>query len=227
MNSSDDYAYPETKAGGRWRVGHRCAFFPITQGLIISLMRFQTALIAYLERSRTAREDLEACNSARDICLAEADSALQSATYLLWGAAAAIQFTGDFTETEYNESVRPSMNIIEKFSGILSLDHAYLVRLVKRLSPLFADLPSSLHPNAERFSHALGIMYDIHILVCGNFGGDAGPSLRMSKDSTKTSIEVLEDYKWKRLGAVQSGAARLRCPFSHGGSQPPEKEHHP
>lgn len=175
-------------AMARWRIGHH-GFFLLIQGIVAALLRFESAIKV---------NDLEA-----------AGSALEKATSLMWGSAAALHFAGDFVGEDYDQIVRVAMsppNVSDGFSGLLSLDHACMINVLKRLKPVFEKLPATLKHQHEKLLWAMAAAYDSHKFVCSKFKGGEMPSLRMSKESSKTSVEVLETFKKNRMQLAGSGA---------------------
>jgi hypothetical protein len=168
----------------RWRVGHH-VFFVLTQCLIVVLQSFQSAL---------AEDDVPGARRN-----------LRLAARLLHASAAAFVFTAEFSANQYNGGVRPSMEppfVSPGFSGLLSPDHQYLVRLFARIRPALRDLPDDLIPDHRAFTRALGAVYDSHKYVCGRFGGDSGTSLRTSAATALPAVAVLHALKLARTKIV-------------------------
>lgn len=173
----------------RWLIGHR-VFFALTQCLIIALQSFATALS--IRDSDGARRQLKL------------------AAGLLDGSAVAFKFTSEFGAQQYEHTVRPSMEppfVSDGFSGLLSPDHLYLVRLFTTLRPVLQALPGTeLAADHQGFVSALRGVYATHKLVCSRFGGDTEPSLRTSGGSGKAAVAVLEGLGRARTKVV-TGAA--------------------
>jgi hypothetical protein len=170
----------------RWRVGHH-VFFALTQGVIIALSCFR-----------------QACADG-DIDLAA--RMLRLATRLLTASAAAFVFTAEFSAAQYHSQVRPSMeppDVSAGFSGLLSPDHRYLVKLLGALRPQLLDLPPCLAPPHRSFVMAMGTVYEAHKYVCARFGGDRSASLRMSEASSMSAVEVIHGLKVARTKLVRS-----------------------
>lgn len=168
----------------RWRVGHH-AFFALTQSLIVALNCFRSA-------RRSGDGGL-----AREM--------LRLAARLLDASAAAFVFTGEFSCAQYQTQVRPSMAppaVADGFSGLLSPDHRYLVRLLGALRPQLRDLPPELAPDHRSFTAALERAYEAHKYVCARFGGDRSASLRMSEASTASAVDVVHGLKLARTRLV-------------------------
>jgi len=168
----------------RWQVGHR-VFFVLTQGLIVALRSFAAAL---------STQDIEAARAG-----------LRLAALLLDASAAAFKFTGEFNARQYERSVRPSMEppaVSEGFSGLLSPDHQYLVRVTAALRPVLAGLPdTALAADHQALVSALRGVYATHKYVCSRFAGDTEPSLRTAQGSGKAAVQVLDSL----------GQARVKC----------------
>jgi hypothetical protein len=180
----------------RWKKGHH-VFFLFLQGLIMSVHRFERAL--------KLRNNLKA------------GKALSTATNLMWGSAAALRYAGDFPEKIYDNFVRVSMsppNVNDGFSGLLSFDHAVLIRQLIQLKETFKQLPPDLKKQHQRFVWAMSTAYDSHKYVCASFKGGEVKSLRMSESSDKTSVEVLESFKQNRLKLIKTNYAGFQCPVS-------------
>jgi hypothetical protein len=170
----------------RWRIGHH-VFFALTQGVIIALSCFRQAC---------ADEDIDL-----------AARMLRLATRLLAASAAAFVFTAEFSAAQYHAQVRPSMEppgVSAGFSGLMSPDHHYLVKLLGVLRPQLRDLPSPLAPAHRSFVMAMGTVYEAHKYVCARFGGDRSASLRMSEASTVSAVEVIHGLKIARTKLVRS-----------------------
>jgi hypothetical protein len=168
----------------RWRTGHH-VFFVVIQVLIVALTCLEEAL------------------GAGD--LARAAAALDLATTVMHGSGAALRFAGDFAPDEYERVIRPSMSpphVSEGFSGILSLDHKYMIATLRRLQPLFAALPGPLQAHHQRYVAAVAHAYEAHTCVCERFQGDVKPSLRMAAAADKSAVEVLDRLKENRLQIV-------------------------
>lgn len=169
----------------RWRIGHH-VFFVLTQSLIVALLCFQDA---------RAQGDVD-----------QERRMLRLATRLLTGSAAAFVFAGEFSAGQYHAQVRPSMEppaVAAGFSGLLSPDHHYLVKLLGRLRPDLADLPPELAAEHRRMVAALQQVYESHKYVCARFGGDRGASLRMSATTTVTAVDVIHGLQLARTKLVR------------------------
>ena len=121
----------------RWRTGHH-VFFVLTQSLIV-------VLGCFLEARREG-----------DVGLAQ--RMLRLAAQLLRGSSAAFVFAAEFSAGQYQAQVRPAMGppaVAAGFSGLLSPDHRYLVRLMAKLRPVLRDLPAELVEDHLLFVRAL------------------------------------------------------------------------
>ncbi|MDP2660004.1 MAG: hypothetical protein Q8R28_04680 [Dehalococcoidia bacterium] len=161
-----------THSEQRWRIGHH-GFFVLTQGLVLALSKF--------------RRHVASGN------LTDAGRYLEAATCLMHGSASVFRFTGDFSEDDYNLGVRPTMP--DRFSGIMSEDHAVMIRIV----PSSKGLPIELSFSHRRFKEATAGAIDAHTLVCAQFGGNDEPSLRMSQESRLSAVQVLKQFRRNRL----------------------------
>ncbi len=165
----------------RWRVGHH-AFLVLIQGIILSLVSFERAIDAG--------------------ALPEAALALRRGATLLRGARAAFCFGSDFDRDTYEEIVRPSMaSAHPRFSGLMNSDHRALIDRLRRLEPLFRNIPESLAKEHEEFAIAKRDCIAAHIRVCEVFQRE-GRSLRMSEKSKTPAIEVLTHLGNQRLGLL-------------------------
>jgi hypothetical protein len=129
------------------------------------------------------------------------------ATRLLGASAVAFVFAGEFSSSQYETQVRPSMEppaVSGGFSGLMSADHHYLVSLLGVLRPELRDLPAELVADHRRFVAAMERVYEAHKYVCARFGGDRGASLRMSAASTVTAVDVIHGLKLARTKLVRS-----------------------
>jgi hypothetical protein len=170
----------------RWRVGHH-VFFALTQSLIVALMCFREA---------DGAGELE-----------RAGRMLRLAGQLLAGSAAAFVFAAEFSANQYASRVRPSMeppSVSAGFSGLMSPDHHYLVKLFSRLRPVLQHLPAELTRDHRFFVRSLDVTYESHKYVCARFGGDRGASLRMNEASTVPAVDVIHGLKVARTKLVRA-----------------------
>ncbi|MEM7591929.1 MAG: siderophore biosynthesis protein [Cyanobacteria bacterium P01_A01_bin.83] len=163
--------------------GFHWLFFVDVQGLIICLLRFES--------------QLKAGN------LGKAEVELETATKLMLASGAAMELAGSFSREEYENQIRPNMeppNVrSENFSGLMSWDHALLIKIWKRLSPAFQQLPVELHAQHEQFVAAYRTLSHSHTAVCAQFGGKEKGSLRCNKSSAASRLETFEQCRLKML----------------------------
>lgn len=163
--------------------GFHWLFFVYVQGLIICLRRFEI--------------DIAAGN------FRQAGVELETATDLMYASGAAMELAGSFSRQEYEHLIRPDMmppNVrSDNFSGLMSWDHALLIKIWKRLSPVFETLPVALHPQHKRFVAAYVSLSSAHTAVCKKFGGDETGSLRCNKTPAVSRLENFADNRLKLL----------------------------
>ena len=159
------------------------AFFVNTQGLLIALRRFERAL---------ADDDLSMARTE-----------LHAAADMMRASGASMRLAGSFSRSDYEQEVRPSMMSpslgVDDFSGLMSWDHASLIRLWKRLSPVFGSLPESLHEAHADFVSAYGVLATSHRCVCSRFGGDQEGSIRYNG---RPALAILERFERSRSGLI-------------------------
>ncbi len=173
--------------GRRWRIGHQL-FFSLIQGAIIGLNCFAAA--------------------AANGHMAEAEEGLRVASAFMRSSAAAMKFASDFEPADYERTVRPAMGppaVRGGFSGLQTRDHAYLVRLLGALKPVFFGLGQKLQAHRE-FTESVISAYAAHEFICERFRGDVLPSLRMAAASRGTTqrpgIAVIRELMRARLALV-------------------------
>lgn len=163
--------------------GFHWSFFVYIQGLIICLNRFEI--------------DIAAGN------FQQAQVELETATDLMFASGAAMELAGNFGRQDYENLIRPEMMPpkvrSENFSGLMSWDHALLIKIWKRLSPVFETLPVALHPQHARFVEAYVSLSNSHTAVCKKFGGDQKGSLRCNKSSAVSRLEKFADNRLKLI----------------------------
>lgn len=170
----------------RWKLGHQ-AFFVLIQASIAAHTQLAVAL-----RERQHRPAAEA---------------LSLATRLWWGTAAAFRYTGDFSADDYERVVRPSMSppaMKHGFSGLLSVDHAYLLRAVKALRPALQELPEELGREHRLYLQALDAAYEAHAFVCERFVGCA-QSLKGSHQDPQASAPTILRREFKSRALRNAG----------------------
>jgi hypothetical protein len=175
----------ERDALRRWTRGHY-VFMSIVQGMVVLL--------------NCLRQDVE----AGDLDAARSD--LAQLTALMWGAESALRFTGDYSYTAYEKSVRPTLMPPLAPPGMTGLrwrDHEYLVKVLSGLRPIFSQLPAALEEAREAFYQAIARAYDAHKSVCAGFVGTERTSLLMAERTEKSAVEILEHFKRVRLHLVK------------------------
>lgn len=171
-----------------WKKSH-WVFSVYIQALIICLLRFEISL-------QTSN-------------FTAANTELETATDLILASAAIMELAGSFSKYQYNQEVRLQMTPphvqSDNFSGIMHWDHAYLVNILKRLSPVFKDLPSEIRPQQEKFMLAYKTLFTSHKEVCQKFGGDESGSLR---SQGHTALDILSKFEKNRLRLI---ATKINC----------------
>lgn len=128
---------------------------------------------------------------------------LETAAQLMLSSAAAMQMAGSFGKQTYNESIRKMMMPphvkSENFSGLMHWDHAYLMTILKKLRPMYSNLPDSLQPQYDRFISAYKVICTSHKAICEQFGGAESGSLR---SSSYTAIDMLDKFEQQRLRLI-------------------------
>ncbi|NJL61672.1 MAG: siderophore biosynthesis protein [Methylacidiphilales bacterium] len=161
-----------------WK-GFHWSFFINIQGLIICLRRFELKLM---------EGDLE-----------QAQLELKTATKLMLASGAAMQLAGSINPQTYADEVRPSMMPPDvkshDFSGLMSWEHAVLIKLWKQLRCHFCNLPIELQSQHQEFVDAYLHLAHSHRSVCEKFGGDEAGSLRFEGG---TAVNVLDAFTHSR-----------------------------
>lgn len=177
--------------------GFHWLFFVDVQGLIICLRRFENQLMAGN--------------------LKEAKVELETATKLMLASSAAMKLAGTFSRKEYEQQIRPTMMPpqvrSDNFSGLMSWDHALLIKIWKRLAPVFQTLPVELHNQHDQFVDAYLTLSNAHTAVCDHFGGSEKGSLRCSKSSAVSRLKDFEKGRLKMLDPKHR--ASNGCPIKH------------
>lgn len=163
--------------------GFHWLFFVDVQGLIICLLRFES----YLEAGNFKQAEVE----------------LETATKLMLASGAAMRLAGSFSREEYERQIRPTMMPpqvrSDNFSGLMSWDHALLIKIWKRLAPVFQTLPVELHAQHQKFVAAYVTLSDSHTAVCAQFGGNEKGSLRCNRTSAVSKLENFADNRLKLI----------------------------
>ncbi|MEL7038320.1 MAG: siderophore biosynthesis protein [Cyanobacteria bacterium J06592_8] len=175
--------------------GFHWSFFVNIQGLIICLSRFEN----YLNSENFDRAETE----------------LKTATDLMLASGAAMALAGSFSHDEYEQYIRPMMAPPHvksaDFSGLMSWDHACLMKLWKRLRPRFKSLPSTLKSQHEQFIQAYIELATAHKAVCEKFGGEETGSLRFDRGN---AIKTLDKFSLRRLEMIApEQQSKKGCPF--------------
>ncbi len=186
----------------RWIRGHQI-FAALTQGLIAALRELAAGLL---------NEDDLLVGNAVDL-----------AVVLLRASGAALEFTGDLPAGDYCNLIRPSMmppQATESLSGLLSVDHRYLVQLLREMKPLLDSLQGQNPSHHQRIADALRSVYDSHKFVCDRLVGKA-PSLMMATSSAHSGAEQIEKFKNLRMKVFQTdekiSGSILSCPHKTAG----------
>ena len=175
--------------------GFHWSFFINIQGLILSLNRFE----AHLALGN----------------LPQAKQELAAATDLLLASGASMELAGSFTQTQYEESVRPTMSppqvASDNFSGLMSWEHASLMKIWKRLRPTFAHLPEPLIAQHQAFVQAYFALANSHRAVCEKFGGADSGSLRFDRSCATDTLDKFGHRRWSLIDP--SHQTTSGCPF--------------
>ncbi|MGB3532444.1 MAG: hypothetical protein WBA13_02895 [Microcoleaceae cyanobacterium] len=177
-----------------WK-GFHWSFFVNIQGLTICLNRLEK----YLNSGDLSQAEIE----------------LKTATELMLASGAAMSLAGSFSRAEYEQHIRPMMappNVQSaNFSGLMSWDHAWLMKVWKRLRPHFKNLPTALQLQHEQFVHAYLELATAHKAVCQKFGGDETGSLRFDRAN---AINILEKFANSRRKLIDpKRQIESSCPF--------------
>jgi hypothetical protein len=192
----------------RWIRGHQI-FAALTQGLLLS---FQA-----MGRAVRAGNGVELRRWA-DLTVS-----------LLRGSGASFVLTGDFSVSDYNESIRPSMMPPISpvcLSGLMSVDHRVLVQCIRDLKPALKYLHDHERTRHEQIHEELKLVYDRHIFVCERFVGER-PSLLTAGSTEKSGAALIEQFKTMRVKPFEiaghavrlkpqppAAAPALSCPFA-------------
>lgn len=177
-----------------WK-GFHWSFFINIQGLIICLGRFEM----FLTRGELVKAQVE----------------LETAADLMLASSATMKLAGSFSRQEYENQVRPAMTPPHvkspSFSGLMSWEHASLIQIWKKLSPVFEELPIALKPQHERFVAAYLKLVTAHKAVCEKFGGAEAGSLRFSKSRAVDTIDKFGQNRWRLITSQHQSFNG--CPF--------------
>ena len=176
----------------RWLIGHQL-FFALIQGSIVGLNCFAAAGASW---------------SVEDEPTAQMAAGLEFAAVFMRAAAAAMRYASDFAPEDYDRTVRPDMappKVRAGFSGFQTRDHAYLVRLLAVLKPVFASLGGRITAHKELVD-AVVSAYEAHEFICAHFRGDVLPSLRMAAAAhgriDRAGVDVVRELMRNRLALV-------------------------
>ncbi|MCC5602605.1 siderophore biosynthesis protein [Nostoc favosum] len=165
-----------------WK-GFHWSFFLNIQGLIICLRRFEVELI----KGNIQQALLE----------------LQTATKLMLASGAAMQLAGSINPELYAAEIRPSMMPPEvkshDFSGLMSWEHAVLIKVWKQLRPHFSNLPIELQPQHQNFVDAYLYLAHSHRAVCQKFGGEEAGSLRFERSCAVDTLDAFTRSRYQFL----------------------------
>lgn len=162
----------------RWKVGHKI-FFLFIQAALMSLHNAESYL--------TQKKQHEGILS------------LKNAASMMRASALAMRYSADFKKECYENIIRPSMP--ERFSGLGSMDHAYLVKIMTRIKKNEENMHNFFGTAYDDFVISVQQAYDAHIFVCEQFIVNQ-KSLR-SAQAHSVATEVLTDFKIKRLSSLQ------------------------
>ncbi|MFB2968979.1 hypothetical protein ACE1CD_08400 [Aerosakkonema sp. BLCC-F183] len=161
-----------------WLTTH-WSFISLIQGLIICFLRFESHLLA---------NNLKA-----------AAIELETASTLMLSSGAAMEMAGRIGGEVFRSQVRPKMG--QELSGIMMLDHNFLITIWKRLHPYFGSLPDQLKHQHEEFISSYKVLATSHKAVCDRFGGSEHGSLLLPK---LKATETLTRFEINRLRMLQA-----------------------
>ncbi|MEH1848179.1 MAG: siderophore biosynthesis protein [Nostoc sp.] len=165
-----------------WK-GFHWSFFINIQGLIICLRRLEAKLI----QGNIQQALLE----------------LQAATKLMLASGAAMQLAGSINPELYAAKIRPSMMPPEvksyDFSGLMSWEHAVLIKLWKQLRPHFSNLPIELQTEHQNFVNAYLYLAHSYRAVCQKFGGEEAGSLRFERSCAVDTLDAFTRSRYQFL----------------------------
>lgn len=177
--------------------GFHWSFFLNVQGLIISLRRFEAQL---------------ALGN-----LTEAQVELATATVLMNASGASMELAGSFSHAQYEQTVRPTMAPPQvssnNFSGLMSWEHAALMKIWQRLRPVFENMPMELQAQHQDFIQAYSSLASAHRAVCEKFGGADNGSLRFNQSC---AVETLDKFSHSRRDLIDPAHRKLSTLSSQG-----------
>jgi hypothetical protein len=162
----------------RWKVGHH----------IFSLF-IQAALLALhnVEEYFSKNSQVEGAIS------------LKNAARMMRISSLAMKYSADFKRDKYESIIRTSMP--ERFSGLGSMDHAHLIKIMTRMRKNKESMRSLFGEEYDDFVFAVQQAYDAHIFVCERFVENKN-SLR-GGGFMHPATEILTEFKIKRLSFIQ------------------------
>ncbi len=161
-------------------------FFSLIQGLIICCLRFEL--------------QIQAGN------FVEAGIELETASALMIGSAVAMEMAGSYSTDTYKAEVRSSMP--DRFSGIMSQDHSFLIAIWKKLHPWFTSMPEVLRHQHEQFISSYKILSGSHKAVCARFGGNEEGSLLSPGCKASEMLARFEVSRLRILNVQSDRASR-------------------
>lgn len=178
----------KTKPLELWIQAH-WIFFSLIQGLIISCHRFDFEIQA----GRLNNAVIE----------------LETATLLMSTSSVALKLAGNYSKQIYQNNVRPSMP--DGFSGIMGLDHSFLISVWKKLHPTFKVLPDCLHVHQEKFILSYKELMNAHKFVCEKVGGSEEGSLLTPHKSALDELSRLEKSRLLLIDPANSAITKCTC----------------
>lgn len=163
----------------RWHVGHQI-FFIFIQSTLLALSDIE---YCYQEGKKN-----------------QGKHALRRAAEMMKTSALAMRFAADFPQGDYEKIIRPSMP--DKFSGLGSMDHAYMVRAMARFRKNKEKMHDFFGEEYENFVLSVDKAYSSHIHVCDKFV-ESKKSLRTG-NSNIPATDVLADFKNKRISSIRT-----------------------
>jgi hypothetical protein len=161
----------------RWKVGHKI-FTLFIQAALLALHNVEAY---FLQGNRH-----------------EGILSLRHAANMMRMSALAMKYSADFQKGKYESIIRPSMP--ERFSGLGSMDHAYLIKVMARIKKNKERMRDFFGEEYDDFVASVQQAYDAHIFVCERFVENQN-SLRSA--NLHPAAEVLTEFKIKRLSFIQ------------------------
>lgn len=161
-----------------WKVGHH----------IFSL---------YIQAALLALHNVEHCFLQKN--QTEGALSLRNAARMMRISALAMRYSADFKREKYESIIRVSMP--ERFSGLGSMDHAYLIKIMTRMKKNKESMRDLFGEEYNDFVLAVQQAYDAHIFVCQRFVENKS-SLR-GGGCIHPATEILSEFKIKRLSFIR------------------------